>query len=221
MLIFFYFWYNYYVNEKCENIFEYLKSLFGKPKCELEYSSIFELLVAVILSAQCTDKRVNIVTKELFKEYKTPQDFLKLSNAELEQKIHSCGFYKNKAKSILSASKDIVQKFNGEVPSDIDSLTKLSGVGRKTANVVLSEGFKKPAIAVDTHVFRVSHRLKLSNGNTPEKVEADLQKLFDKNLWSDLHQYLVLFGRYYCKSQKPLCNDCGLKKYCKFYKENF
>ena len=158
-------------------------------------------------------------TKELFKTYKTPNDFLKLKQEELETLIHSCGFYKNKAKAILSASRDIETKFNGNVPKNMEDLLSLSGVGRKTANVVLSEGFKQDAIAVDTHVFRVSHRLDLSSGKTPINVEEDLKEEFDKNLWSSLHLYLVLFGRYYCKSIKPECEICGLKGYCKYYKE--
>ncbi|MGN1208574.1 MAG: endonuclease III [Christensenellales bacterium] len=207
------------MNKKCKEIYNYFDKIFENPKCELEYDSIFQLLVAVILSAQCTDKRVNLVTKELFKEYKTPWDFQKLSGEELEEKIHSCGFYKNKAKSILLASKDLIEKFDGVVPNTLEELMTLSGVGRKTANVVLSEGFKKNAIAVDTHVFRVSHRLKLSEGKTPLEVEKDLQKSFDKKLWGSLHLYLVLFGRYKCKSLKPLCEDCELKKYCSYYKE--
>ena len=205
------------MNKKCTEIYNYLSDMFVSPKCELEYGSVFELLVAVILSAQCTDKRVNLVTKELFKEYKTPEDFLKLSQQELEQKIHSCGFYHNKAKNILDMCKDLLEKFNGEVPQTLDELLCLSGVGRKTANVVLSEGFKKNAIAVDTHVFRVSHRLNLSDGKNPDKVEFDLQKHFDENLWSSLHLYFVLFGRYYCKSQHPKCEECGLKKFCLYY----
>lgn len=172
-----------------------------------------------MLLARCTDKRVNLITKNLFKEYKTPQDFLKLKPEELEQKIYSCGFYKNKAKNIICASKDIVEKFGGIVPGTFEELVSLSGVGRKTANVVLSEGFKQSAIAVDTHVFRVSHRLGLSSGAVPQKVEKDLQQLFDKNLWASLHKNMVLFGRYYCKSQKPECEKCELKRYCNFYKE--
>lgn len=207
------------MNKKCTEIYNYLNDLLKCPKCELEYENIFQLLVAVILSAQCTDKRVNLVTKELFKTYKTPNDFLKLKQEELETLIHSCGFYKNKAKAILSASRDIETKFNGNVPKNMEDLLSLSGVGRKTANVVLSEGFKQDAIAVDTHVFRVSHRLDLSSGKTPINVEEDLKEEFDKNLWSSLHLYLVLFGRYYCKSIKPECEICELKGYCKYYKE--
>ena len=208
------------MDKKCIEIYEYLKDKFQTPKCELNYESNFQLLVAVILSAQCTDKRVNLVTKELFKKYKTPQDFIKLSLQELEKMIYSCGFYKNKAKNILNMSQDLIQKFAGVVPNTLEELTTLAGVGRKTANVVLSEGFKQNAIAVDTHVFRVSHRLELSSAKTPEQTEMDLRKAFSEEYWSALHLYLVLFGRYTCKSQKPDCENCKLQKYCKFYKEN-
>lgn len=187
--------------------------------CELNYGSIFELLVAVILSAQCTDKRVNSVTKELFKKYNKPEDFVNVSTEELEKLIFSCGFYKNKAKNIKKMSKDLIEKYNGEVPSTIEELMALSGVGRKTANVVLSEGFKKNAFAVDTHVFRVSHRLSLSKAKTADKTEFDLKQVFDENLWSEIHFYMVLFGRYICKSQRPKCEECKLKQYCQYYKE--
>lgn len=206
------------MDTKCEKIYKYLSNLSENPKCELEYNSIYELLVAVILSAQCTDKRVNEVTRELFKNYNTPQKMLTLSHEELEQKIYSCGFYKNKAKSILSASYDIVEIYGGNMPNNFEKLTKIHGVGRKTANVVLSEGFKQDALAVDTHVYRVSHRLGLSFGKTPENVERDLKSLFDKGLWSKLHILMVLFGRYYCKSQNPKCENCELKNCCDFYK---
>ena len=207
------------MDKKCTEIYEYLKNKFQTPKCELNYESNFQLLVAVILSAQCTDKRVNFVTKELFKKYKTPYDFVKLTQCELEKMIYSCGFYKNKAKNILNLSKDIIEKFDGVVPNTLEELTTLDGVGRKTANVVLSEGFKQNAIAVDTHVFRVSHRLSLSDAKTPEQTEMDLRNAFSEEYWSSLHLFLVLFGRYTCKSQKPDCENCKLQKYCKFYKE--
>ena len=207
------------MEQKCIDIYNILYDIYKIPKCELEYDSLFQLLVAVILSAQCTDKRVNMVTKELFKKYKTCDDFLKLSTSELEDKIHSCGFYHNKAKNILSLCKVLKEHYNGEVPDSMDELLTLPGVGRKTANVVLSEGFKQNAIAVDTHVFRVSHRLGLSDSKTADKTEFDLKEKFDENLWSNLHLYLVLYGRYVCKSLRPQCENCRLKKYCNYYKE--
>ncbi len=194
--------------------------LYENPKCELNFNSPYELLIAVILSAQCTDKRVNVVTSELFKEYNTPYKMITLSQVELEDKIHSCGFFHNKAKSILECSNDLVNKYGGEVPSDKEQLKALAGVGEKTANVVLSMAFNIPAIAVDTHVFRVSNRLGLANHGTVEKTQEDLERVLPKDKWIKFHYALVLHGRYVCKSQRPNCNECGLSEYCKYKKEN-
>ncbi len=192
--------------------------LYPDAKCELNYSSPYQLLVAVILSAQCTDKRVNIVTSELFKEYDTPQKMITLSNSDLEQKIHSCGFYHNKAQNILSMSKELVNKFDGQVPDDFEVLCTLAGVGRKTANVMLSEAFKKPGFAVDTHVLRVSNRLGLAHSLDPNKVELELKKFFKKKDWSRLHFQMVLFGRYKCKAKNPSCSGCPFQSICSYYK---
>lgn len=197
-------------------ILEKLDKLFPNPKCELNYKSEYELLVAVILSAQCTDKRVNIVTEKLFEEYNTPQKMLTLTQEELENKIHSCGFYHNKAKNILSMSKDIVEKYNGQVPKDLETLQTLAGVGRKTANVVFSEAFKGNAIAVDTHVLRVSNRLGFVKTDKPFECEKALMKLFDSKDWGKLHLQLVHFGRYICNSQKPKCNECPFIANCTY-----
>ena len=175
-------------------------------------------MISVILSAQCTDKRVNLVTPKLFKAYPTVFDITKAKQKDLEEIIRPCGFFHNKAKNIIGACKDISEKFNGEIPNDYESLLSLSGVGRKTANVVLSVGFGKDAIAVDTHVYRVSKRLCLAKENTPEKVEKELQKVLPQNIWSEMHFLMVLFGRYWCKSQKPLCDDCKFKEICVYYK---
>lgn len=202
---------------KTKEIEERLDRLFPSPKCELNYKNNYELLVAVILSAQCTDKRVNIVVGELFKKYDTPQKMLTLTQEELEEKIHSCGFYHNKAKNILSMSRDLIDKFNGEVPQDLEQLQTLAGVGRKTANVVYSEAFGGDAIAVDTHVLRVSNRLALASTDDPYKCELALMKAFDKSKWGKLHLQMVLFGRYVCKAQKPLCQECPFTKICKYY----
>ena len=196
---------------------EYLQELFPEAKCELHFSNTYELLVAVILSAQCTDKRVNIVTEELFKKYNTPQKMIELSQEELETKIHSCGFYHNKAKNILSASKDILEKHNGQVPQDYDKLLSLAGVGRKTANVVSSNAFNANVIAVDTHVLRVSNRLGFTKSQNPNVCERDLTRRFKDNL-GVLHHRMVLFGRYYCKAIKPKCETCKLKCKCKYFK---
>ena len=200
------------------DIINKINSMYENAECELNFSSNYELLIAVILSAQCTDKRVNIVTSELFKEYNTPEKMITLSQAELEQKIHACGFFHNKAKHILECSKDIVEKFGGEVPSDKKKLKMLAGVGEKTANVVLATAFKIPAIAVDTHVFRVSNRLGIANANTVKKTQKQLEKHIPKEMWASSHYALVLHGRYVCKSQKPNCANCELNNLCKFYK---
>ena len=191
--------------------------LFPDARCELDYKTPYELLVAVILSAQCTDKRVNIVTKELFKKYNTPQAMLSLSQSQLEEKIHSCGFFRNKAKNILQASSDIINRFNGQVPSNFDDLCSLSGVGRKTANVMVSEAFNGDAFAVDTHVLRVSNRLGIANSNDPNKVEFILKDFFEQKDWSRLHYQMVLFGRYKCKAIKPDCEGCPFQSICKYY----
>ena len=199
---------------------EYLKNLYPNATCELNHTSAFELLIAVILSAQCTDARVNQVTKVLFKNYNTPQKLALANQQEIEKIIYSCGFFKNKAKNIIDCSKDILQKFGGEVPSSLEDLQTLAGVGRKTANVVYSLWFNGDAIAVDTHVFRVSNRIPLANGKTPLEVEQKLMKGFDKSEWSNLHYLLVLFGRYHCKAKNPDCKSCGLKDICNYFKAN-
>ena len=192
-----------------------LDKLFPEPKCELNYQNNYQLLVAVILSAQCTDKRVNLVTDKLFKDYGTPQQMQELSQEELEEKIHSCGFYHNKAKNILSMTKDLLEKFDGQVPSEREKLETLAGVGRKTANVVIAEAFKGQAIAVDTHVLRVSNRLGFVKTENPFLCEKALMRKFAKNTWGKLHLQLVHFGRYICKAQNPNCKDCPFVKICK------
>lgn len=206
------------MNKNVLDIINRVDELYVNPKCELEFNSNYELLVAVILSAQCTDKRVNLVTKELFKEYNTPFKMITLSQEELENKIRSCGFFHNKAKHILEASHDIVDRFGGEVPKEKKDLLSLAGVGEKTANVVVSMAFNTPAIAVDTHVFRVSNRLGLANSKDVFKTQKQLEKTIPKDKWIKFHYALVLHGRYVCKSQRPNCNECGLKDLCKYYK---
>ncbi|MBQ9786379.1 MAG: endonuclease III [Clostridia bacterium] len=196
----------------------YLENLFKDAKCELEFNNNFELLIAVMLSAQCTDKRVNIVTKSLFKQLKTPEDFVNLPLEALEERIKSCGLYKSKAKHIKECCESLINIFNGEVPNTMDSLTSLSGVGRKTANVVLATAFNQNCIAVDTHVLRVSNRLGFTKSQNPNVCEKDLVKKFKHNL-NKLHYRMVLFGRYYCKAQKPLCETCQLKNECLHYKK--
>ena len=203
--------------DKCEITLSYLKSLFPNAKCELNFSSAFQLLVAVILSAQCTDARVNKVTPKLFEKYPTPEKLALAEQQDIEKLIFSCGFYHNKSKNLIACSKDIVQNFGGEVPNALESLQTLAGVGRKTANVVYSLYFGGDAIAVDTHVFRVSNRLGIAQGETPFDVEKQLMEHFDKSEWSNLHYMLVLFGRYHCKAKNPNCQNCGLKHICNYF----
>ncbi len=195
-----------------------LGELYKDAKPALRYTTPYELLVAVILSAQCTDERVNKVTAVLFEKYSTPESMVTLTQAELEKYIFSCGFYRMKAEHILSASRDILQKFNGEVPKTVDELTTLAGVGKKTANVVYSVAFGGDAIAVDTHVFRVSNRLGLAKGKTPLAVEEGLCKAIPKSDWSKAHHWLIWHGRRICHSQKPACGECPLSALCDYAK---
>lgn len=189
-------------------------SLHYTDKPALNYKTEYQLLVAVILSAQCTDERVNKVTEKLFKDFPTPTAMLSLSEEELGKRIFSCGLYNSKAKHILSATRDIVQKFGGEVPSDLETLRSLAGVGRKTANVVYSVGFGKNAIAVDTHVFRVANRIGLAKATDVLKTEKQLMSILDENVWSKSHHYLIYHGRNVCKSQKPDCENCCINSVC-------
>lgn len=201
---------------RADQIFSKLKERYPNAGCELNYRSPFELLVAVILSAQCTDTRVNMITNELFKVANSPADFAKMPLEELEKYIYSCGFYRNKAKNIKSAAIDILQKFNGQVPDNLKDLMSLAGVGRKTANVILSVAFNKEAIAVDTHVFRVSHRLDLSRGKTPDDVEKDLTQLFCGNMLGSVHHLLIFHGRYCCYARRPNCKECPVIDFCPY-----
>lgn len=183
-------------------------------KPALKFSTPFELLIAVILSAQCTDERVNKITARLFKEYNTPEKMLTLTNAQLEKFIFSCGLYKSKAEHILSACRDIIDKFGGNVPDNLDDLRTLAGVGRKTANVVYSVAFGGNAIAVDTHVFRVSNRIGLVKADNVLKTEKDLMKILDEKDWSRAHHYLIYLGRSFCKAKNPDCAACPIKDDC-------
>lgn len=200
--------------DKINSILEILSKTYPDAKCALNFTSPYELLISTILSAQCTDVRVNMVTSELYKEYNTPEKMIELSQEQLGEKIKSCGFYKNKSKNILGTTRDIIENYNGQVPSNMEDLIKLPGVGRKTANVVMSNAFGTPAIAVDTHVFRVSNRIGLAKGKTPEEVEKQLMKNIPKNMWSDSHHYLIWHGRSICKSRKPQCDQCPIEKLC-------
>lgn len=200
-----------------DEILTQLEALYPDAVPALKFRSPYELLVAVILSAQCTDERVNQVTEKLFQEHNTPQKMLLLSQEELGKYIYSCGFYHNKAAHILSASRDILEKFGGEVPSTLEELRTLAGVGRKTANVVYAVAFGGDAIAVDTHVFRVSNRLGLAEGSTPEKVEEGLCRVIPKEKWSRAHHWLIYHGRRVCHSQRPDCEHCTLAHLCRYF----
>ena len=206
-----------YKKENAIKIVEILKSYFPDAKCSLNFSTPFELLVATILSAQCTDERVNKTTPTIFSKYSTPEDFANIDINELEDLIHPCGFYKNKAKNIKACSQKILTNYNGEVPKTAEELITLPGVGRKTANVIISEAFKGDAFAVDTHVLRIASRLGLTESKNPDQVEEDLKKFFPKDSWSKLHYQIVLFGRYKCKAVKPDCTSCLFQSICKYF----
>jgi endonuclease III len=200
---------------RLQEIFTALDNLFPKAECALKHENAFQLLVATILSAQCTDERVNKVTPGLFRKYPTPQDYVGLPQEELEQEIRSTGFFRNKAKSIIGAATKIVQDFGGKVPRTMEELLTLPGVARKTANVVLGTAYGIASGAVvDTHVFRITHRLKLSNQKTPEKVEQDLMKLVPQDRWISFSHQLIWFGRKICFARKPLCVECPLATVC-------
>lgn len=204
---------------KINEILSGLDKMIENPRCELDYKKDYELLIATVLSAQCTDARVNKVTKVLWSKY----DLKSLSNAkksDIEKIIYSCGNYKKKSDYIINITKSLLKDYDGKVPNDREYLESLSGVGRKTVNVVLSNIYNEPLIAVDTHVDRVSKRLGLANDkDNVLQVENRLMKKIPKNLWSRMHHQLVLFGRYICKSKKPNCNECLLTSYCKYYKK--
>ena len=201
---------------KKENVEKIISTLGGvfTDKPALNFRTPFELLIAVILSAQCTDERVNKITARLFENYNTPEKMLTLTQAELEKYIFSAGLYKSKAEHILSACRDIVEKFSGQVPNNLADLQSLAGVGRKTAKVGYSVAFGGDAIAVDTHVFRVANRIGLVKADTPLKTELGLMKAIDKSSWSKSHHYLIYLGRSYCNARKPDCNNCPINTYC-------
>ena len=196
-----------------------LLDTYPDAKCELEYQTPYELLVATVLSAQSTDVRVNIVTKELFKNYNTPEKILNLGEEKLMEYIKSIGFYNVKSKNIIALSHLLIQNYDSQVPDEMDELLKLPGVGRNTANGVLSNCFGVPAIAVDTHVFRVSTRLGFSDKKDPLQVEQDLMKKISKKYWTDAHHAFIFHGRRICKARNPICELCSVQSYCKFYKK--
>ncbi|CVK19755.1 endonuclease III [Sporomusa sphaeroides] len=191
-----------------------LEQYYSDTTTALNYTTAFELLIAVVLSAQCTDTRVNIITARMFPRYNTPEKILELGQDGLEAAIRDCGLFRSKAKNILATCEILCREYGGQVPEKFEDLLKLPGVGRKTANVVISQLFGVPAIAVDTHVFRVANRLKLAMGDTPLAVEQGLMRAIPKEKWGDAHHWLIWHGRKVCKAAKPLCRDCFLQHLC-------
>ena len=204
--------------QKSDEIITLLKEIIPNPRCELNYNNLYELIVAVSLSAQTTDKRVNEITPELFLKYPNPKSHGNANIDDVINIIKPLGFANNKAKNIIAMSKIIHDDFNNQIPSDLDLLITLPGVGRKTALVVLAEGFKIPALPVDTHLIRMAERLGYSKNKDPLLVEQDYKKYIKKSEWIISHHLFLLFGRYYCKATAPLCDGCKLKAFCKYKK---
>lgn len=201
-----------------KEIVEILKKQYPDAKCSLDFSTPFEMLVAVMLSAQCTDERVNKTTPSIFAKYSTPKDFANMDLEKLEELIHPCGFYKNKAKNIKACAQMLLEKHRGEVPRTMEELIKLPGVGRKSANVVMLEAFgEAQGIAVDTHCKRIANKLGLSKEKEPEKIEQDLLKIFAKEDYKDINHLLIWHGRNTCDARKPKCKECVLKEICEEY----
>lgn len=200
-------------------LIQLLKNYYPDAKCSLDFKTPFELAIAVMLSAQCTDERVNKTTPILFSKYNKPKDFINLELSEIESIIHPCGFYKNKAKNIKAMAIMIENSYNGSVPESMDELIKLPGIGRKSANVIMLDAFNNPqGIAIDTHAKRISNRLGLSSSSDPEKIEQDLIKIIPKKYFFDVNHLFVWHGRHICKAQNPNCIDCPIKTFCKHFK---
>jgi endonuclease-3 len=203
------------LKERSQKIVRALRKQYPQATCALNHANPFELLIATILSAQCTDERVNIVTATLFRKYRKPEDYLAVEPEELERDINSVTFFRNKTRSIRGACQLLVEKFNGRIPQTLEELVELPGVGRKTANVVLGTAFGIPTgVVVDTHVSRLSQRLALTANDQPEKIEADLMELLPKKEWIDFSHRMIWHGRRICQARKPACNVCTLEKLC-------
>ncbi|MBO5780563.1 MAG: endonuclease III [Muribaculaceae bacterium] len=206
------------IKQRYETVLQRFAEMMPSPKTELHYDTPFHLLLAVILSAQCTDKRINQVTPALFEAYPTPETLAAATHEEVYQYIKSVSYPNNKARSLIGAARTLVERFQGEMPTDIDSLMELPGVGRKTANVMLAVVFGKAAMAVDTHVFRVSDRIGLTTGcKTPRQTELQLCKYIPNDIMHDAHHWLILHGRYVCKARRPDCLNCFLTDCCRHY----
>ena len=202
-----------------KEIIKILKETYPEAECSLDFSNPFQMAVAVLLSAQCTDARVNIVTKELFKAAPTAEEMNKLTVKEIEKYIASCGLYKTKAKNIKGLAEMVMDKYNGEIPDTMEELVKLPGIGRKSANVVMLEAFHNPqGVAIDTHAKRICNRIGISKEESPEKIEQDLLKKIDKDEYFDANHLFVWHGRYTCKARKPECERCTITKYCNYFK---
>ncbi|MCK9228624.1 MAG: endonuclease III [Syntrophorhabdaceae bacterium] len=199
------------------SIIERLRTMHGEPRVELSYTNPLELVVATVLSAQCTDERVNAVTKDLFKKYRTAEDYMKAPEAELEEGIRPTGFYRNKAKSIKNIASELVNRFGGKVPDDIDTFATVKGIGRKSANMIVGLAYDKPGIIVDTHVARVSLRIGFTANKYLEKIEADLRSIVPTRSWTAFSLLMIVHGRYICKAKKPDCPRCLLRDDCDYY----
>lgn len=207
--------------KEAKEIINILKNYYPETTCSLNFKTPFQMVIAVMLSAQCTDERVNKTTPLLFKDYGTPEKMAKIDIKKLEEIIHPCGFYKNKAKNALECSKKLITDYNSIVPNNMKDLMSLPGVGRKSANVIMLEAFNDPqGIAVDTHAKRISNKIGLSNNSDPEKIEQDLLKQFDKIDWKDVNHLLVWHGRYTCTARNPKCDKCPLSKICDTFNKN-
>jgi endonuclease-3 len=189
----------------------------GEPRCELNFTNPLELVVATVLAAQCTDERVNRVTKELFKKYVNVDDYLNVAQEELEEDIRPTGFYRNKAKVIKNAAKEIRDRFDGVVPQDIDVFATVKGIGRKSANLIVGLAYDKPAVIVDTHVIRLSGRIGFSENKNPDRIEQDIKKIVPKDMWTAFSMLITLHGRYLCKAKKPECERCLLQNDCDYW----
>ena len=203
--------------KEISSIINKLRQMHGEPRCELNYTNATELTVATVLSAQCTDERVNKVTKDLFKKYKTFKDYLDVPVEQLEEDIRSTGFYKNKTKSIKNIAREVIERFHGKVPDDIDTFATVKGIGRKSANMIVGLAYGKPAMVVDTHMIRLSQRIGLTKNTDAEKIEVDLRHIVPQSMWTDFSLLMVLHGRYLCKAKKPECERCLLQKHCDYY----
>jgi endonuclease-3 len=204
------------MGKEIHSIIDKLKRMHGKPRVELTFTNPLELTISTVLSAQCTDERVNKVTESLFKKYGTLKDYLDAPLDVLEEDIKSTGFYKNKAKSIKTIAREIVERFKGRIPEDVDTFATIKGIGRKSANMIVGLAYGKPVIIVDTHVVRLSNRIGFSTKEDPDKIEEDLKRKVPESLWTAFSLLLILHGRYVCKARKPECERCLLREDCDY-----